>query len=160
MPNLRLILTFCLALSGALVYAEEPPPQPNVIGAAWVYTVTGEYEDVKTDLVAAIESRGIVISYVAHAASMLQRTSDAVGAVGKAFDRADILLFCKADLTYQLTIKNPHNLVLCPYSVSVYTLAGDWEHVYLGIRAPEQNVPEYAAVHQLLVDIVNETISW
>ena len=160
MPTLRLLLTLCLALSGALVHAEEPPPQPNVIGAAWVYTVTGEYEDVKTDLVAAIESRGIVISYVAHAASMLQRTSDAVGAVGKAFDRADILLFCKADLTYQLTIKNPHNLVLCPYSVSVYTLAGDWEHVYLGIRAPEQNVPEYAAVHQLLVDIVNETISW
>jgi len=160
MPTLRLLLTFCLMLSCGLVRAEEPPPQPNVIGAAWVYTVTGDYEDVKTDLVDAIESRGIVISYVAHAASMLQRTSDAVGAVGKAFDRADILLFCKADLTYQLTIKNPHNLVLCPYSVSVYTLAGDWEHVYLGIRAPEQNVPEYAAVHQLLVDIVNETISW
>jgi uncharacterized protein (DUF302 family) len=160
MPTLRLFLIFCLAFSIAPVRAEEHSPQPKVIGAAWVYTVTGEYEDVKSDLVAAIESRGIVISYVAHAASMLQRTSEAVGAVGKAYDRADILLFCKADLTYQLTIKNPHNLVLCPYSVSVYTLAGDWEHVYLGIRAPEQNVPEYAAIHQLLVDIVDETISW
>ena len=160
MTYIRLILTFCLAFSFVPLRAEEPSPQPNVIGAAWIYSVTGEYEDVKADLVAAIESRGIVISSVAHAASMLQRTSEAVGAVGKAYDRADILLFCKADLTYQLTIKNPHNLVLCPYSVSVYTLAGDWEHVYLGIRAPEQNVPEYAAVHHLLVDIVNETISW
>ena len=125
MTYIRLILTFCLAFSFVPLRAEEPSPQPNVIGAAWIYSVTGEYEDVKADLVAAIESRGIVISYVAHAASMLQRTSEAVGAVGKAYDRADILLFCKADLTYQLTIKNPHNLVLCPYSVSVYTLAGD-----------------------------------
>ena len=71
MTTLRLILTFCLAFSFVPLRAEEPSPQPKVIGAAWIYTVTGEYEDVKADLVAAIESRGIVISYVAHAASML-----------------------------------------------------------------------------------------
>ena len=150
----------CLSLCAMMASAEETTPQPRVIGAAWVYSVDGEYEDVKTDLVNAIESRGIVLSYVAHAAAMLQRTAEAVGAVGKAYDRADILLFCKADLTYQLTIRNPHNLALCPYSISVYTLAGDWERVYLSIRAPEQNVPEYAPVHELLVDIINETIDW
>ncbi len=90
----------------------------------------------------------------------MHRTAAAVGAVCKAYDRADILLFCKADLTYALTIKNPHNLALCPYSISVYTLASDWERVYLSIRAPEQSVPEYAAVHELLVDIIQDTIAW
>ncbi|MEP1472935.1 MAG: hypothetical protein ABJK20_10400 [Halieaceae bacterium] len=156
----RLFLTVCMLYTASFAGAEEAEPQPRIIGAAWVYSINGNYEDVKIDLVDAIESRGIVISYVAHAASMLQRTSEAVGAVGKAYDRADILLFCKADLTYQLTIKNPHNLALCPYSVSIYTLAGDWENVYLSIRAPEPNVPEYGAVHQLLIDIIDDTISW
>jgi uncharacterized protein (DUF302 family) len=156
----RLILAACILSTTMLAGAEEPTPQPRIIGAAWVYSVAGNYEEVKIDLVDAIESRGIVISYVAHAASMLQRTSSAVGAVGKAYDRADILLFCKADLTYQLTIKNPHNLALCPYSVSIYTLAGDWENVYLSIRAPVPEVPEYGAVHQLLIDIIDDTISW
>lgn len=149
-------LALCITTAGAA----DTDAQPRVIGAAWVFSVTGEYEDVKADLVSAIETRGIVISYVAHAAAMLQRTAAAVGAVGKAYDRADILLFCKADLTYALTIKNPHNLALCPYSISVYTLASDWERVYLSIRAPEQSVPEYAAVHELLVDIIEDTIAW
>jgi hypothetical protein len=138
----------------------DDPPAHIVSGGAWVYSTSGDYHDVKADLVDAIESRGIVISYTAHAASMLQRTADAVGALGKAYDNADILLFCKADLTYELTIKNPHNLSMCPYSVSVYTLAKELDTVYLSIRAPDLNVPEYRPIHELLVEIVQETLSW
>jgi hypothetical protein len=154
-------LALSALLLSPLAAAEEPDTHtPRVIGAAWVYSTPGDYIDIKSDLVDAIESRGIVISYVAHAASMLQRTADAVGALGKAYDNADILLFCKADLTYSLTIANPHNIALCPYSISIYTLATDWENVYLSIRAPEPGVPEYAPVHQLLEDIIQETLSW
>ncbi|MFT5482589.1 MAG: hypothetical protein ACI9GW_001240 [Halieaceae bacterium] len=154
----RLSLLFLCALS-ALVQAEEPLTPINS-GGSWVYSTVGTFHDVKADLVQAIESRGIVISYTAHAANMLQRTADAVGALGKTYKNADILLFCKADLTYHLTLKNPHNLSLCPYSVSIYTLATDWEAVYLSIRAPNPSVPEYQPVHDLLVEIVTDTISW
>ncbi len=132
----------------------------EVSGGAWVYRTSGDFHDVKADLVDAIESRGIVISYTAHAAAMLQRTSDAVGALQQAYDNADILLFCKADLTYELTIKNPHNLSLCPYSISIYTLAKDFDSVYLSIRAPDLQVPEYRPIHELLVEIVQETLDW
>jgi uncharacterized protein (DUF302 family) len=157
-PFLLLFASLVVAASGFAT--EEQQPVPFMSGGAWIYSTTGSYLDVRADLVDAIESRGIVISYTAHAASMLQRTAEAVGAIGKAYDNADILLFCKADLTYQLTIKNPHNLALCPYSVSIYTLASDAGTVYLSIRAPEPSVPEYTPVHELLVEIVTETIAW
>lgn len=151
-----LLLLIAQSLQGI---AEESPAHA-VSGGAWVYKTAGDYQTVRADLVDAIESRGIVISYTAHAASMLQRTASAVGALGKAYDNADILLFCKADLTYELTRKNPHNLALCPYSISVYTLARDWENVYLSIRAPDPQVPEYTPIHELLVEIVQETLDW
>ncbi len=156
----RITLFTCLLLASLTGQASDAPPMPKTIGAAWVYSVEGDFHDVKSDLVDAIKSRGIVLSYVAHAASMLQRTAAAVGAIGKAYDNADILLFCKADLTYQLTIKNPHNIALCPYSISIYTLPTDWEHVYLSIRAPNPAVPEYAPVQALLEEIIAETMDW
>jgi uncharacterized protein (DUF302 family) len=160
MPPNRISLFACLLLISLTGHADDSPLVPKTIGAAWVYSVAGDYHDVKSDLIEAIESRGIVISYVAHAASMLQRTATAVGAIGKAYDNADILLFCKADLTYQLTIKNPHNITLCPYSIAIYTLPTDWENVHLSIRAPNPAVPEYAPVQALLEEIISETIDW
>jgi len=149
-----------LLLSPLASAGEQTALTPRIIGPAWVYTTKGDYHDVKSDLVDAISSRGIVVSYTAHAASMLQRTADAVGAVGKAYDHADILLFCKADTTYSLTIKNPHNITLCPYSISIYTLANDWENVFISIRAPDPNVPEYAPIQELLEGIISDTLSW
>ena len=151
---LLLLITLCPSVNAA------DSATHVVSGGSWVYKASGDFHDVKADLVDAIESRGIVISYTAHAANMLQRTADAVGALSRAYDNADILLFCKADLTYDLTIKNPHNLSMCPYSVSVYTLTKDLDTVYLSIRAPDPNVPEYGPIHELLVEIVQETLDW
>jgi len=91
---------------------------------------------------------------------MLMRTADAVGASKQVYDNAQILLFCKADLTYELTAENPHNLTLCPYSISVYTLTEKPGTVYLAIPAPDFQVPAYAAIHQLLESIVAEALSW
>jgi len=149
-----------LLLMTPVIAEEQQALTPQVIGPSWVYTTKGDFHEVKADLVGAISSRGIVLSYTAHAAGMLQRTADAVGAVGKAYDNADILLFCKADTTYTLTIKNPHNISLCPYSISIYTLANDWENVFLSIRAPNPNVPEYAPIQKLLEEIISETLTW
>jgi hypothetical protein len=69
-------------------------------------------------------------------------------------------LFCKADLTYELTARNPHNITLCPYSISIYSLSNDPQTVYMSIRAPEMEQADYAAIHQLLEHIVAATLSW
>lgn len=138
----------------------QPLPKPEVIGSSWVYRAEGLYHNVRSDLVSAIEDRGLVISYEAHTASMLRRTADATGATRQVYDNAASLLFCKSDLTYELTARNPHNITLCPYSIAVYSLTEEPGTVYLSIRAPEMEQPDYAAIHQLLESIVAETLSW
>jgi uncharacterized protein (DUF302 family) len=149
----------CLCILPVTVNAQTLP-KPKISGAAHVYNTEGNYQDVKADLIAAIESRGLVISYTAYAANMLARTSEAVGASAKAYDNAEILLFCKADLTYDLTIANPHNLVLCPYSIAIYALVHNPDTIYLSIRRPDLQVAEYASIHSLLEGIIAETLDW
>ncbi len=153
------LLIFCWASVTTVAQAEDSGlQQPNKVGAAWVYSTQGEYNNVKLDLVDAIESYGMVVSYTAHAASMLERTSGAVGAMKKVYDFADILLFCKANTTYDLTLANPHNIVLCPYAIAVYSLREDKDTVYISFRKPNLNIPEWAVVHDMLEEIVSEVI--
>jgi len=152
------ILLFFGAASVSAQAGESAGLQPDKSGAAWVYKTQGEYHNVKEDLVDAIESYGMVVSYTAHAAAMLERTAGAVGAIKKVYDFADILLFCKANTTYDLTLANPHNIVLCPYAIAVYTLREDKDTVYISFRKPNLDIPEWAVVHQLLEEIVSEVI--
>lgn len=135
-------------------------PEPTVIGSSWVYSTPGHYHDIRADLVQAIEDEGLVISYTAHLASMLRRTAEATGASKQVYDNAESLLFCSADLTYELTLHNPHNITLCPYGISIYSLSGDATNVYLSIRAPELEQADYAAIHQLLEQIIAATLIW
>ncbi len=155
-----------LALSGlALLLLAGPVqaqalPKPEIIGSSWVYSTQGLYHNVRDDLIGAIEDEGLVISYTAHLASMLRRTADATGAEVQVYDNAQSLLFCKADLTYELTVRNPHNITLCPYSISIYTLREAPDTVYLAIRSPDLEQPDYAAIHQLLEQIIAATLTW
>jgi len=152
---LLLALFVLLTASGT---ASAQRQQPEKTPVAWVYHTEGEYNNVRQDLVDAIESYGMVVSYTAHAASMFERTAKAVGAIKKVYDFADILLFCKANTGYELTLANPHNLVLCPYAIAVYSLRDDKNAIYVSFRKPDLAIPEYAAVLQLLEDIVSEVV--
>ena len=161
-PAAALLISWLVAMSASgqtsPVNTDSARPQAEINGGAWVYSTSGEYHNVRDDLVDAIESYGMVVSYTAHTAAMLERTAEAVGAIKQVYAFADTLLFCKADLTYQLTLANPHNLVLCPYAIAVYTLRNNSDTVYISFRKPDLHIPEYAAVHQLLEDIVLEVI--
>ena len=159
--TLRVFLTIivCSILSIPAIGYSATKQQPQKTGVAWVYHTQGEYNNVRQDLVDAIESYGMVVSYTAHAAAMFERTAGAVGAIKKVYDFADILLFCKANTGYQLTLADPHNLVLCPYAIAVYSLRDDKDTIYVSFRRPELNAPEYASVLQLLEDIVSEVVN-
>jgi hypothetical protein len=150
---------FCSLLAAATASAAALP-KPEVIGSSWVYSTEGLYHNVRDDLVNAIEEQGLVISYTAHLASMLRRTANATGAAKQVYDNAESLFFCSSELTYELTLRNPHNATLCPYSISIYSLSVAPETIYLSIRAPELEQPDYAAVHQLLEQIIAATLSW
>lgn len=156
------LFVVAFALCSAALRAEDLPvlPTPEVIGTSWVYETEGLYHNVRQDLVDAIEDEGLVISYTADLAEMLRRTADATGAARQVYDNAQSLLFCKANLTYELTVRNPHNITLCPYSISVYALRERPGRVFLAIRAPDLEQPDYAAIHQLLEHIVAAALSW
>lgn len=128
--------------------------QPEKSGVAWVYAVGGEFEEVRDNLVETIEAEGMVISYVSHAQAMLSRTAITLGVEKNTYGDAEVLLFCQAAKAHYLTAENPHNLILCPYSAAVYTLAGEGDRVYLAIRKPEPDVPEYDDIHQMLHNLI------
>lgn len=127
-------------------------------GGAWVYSVEAEFDDVKDSLVEAIESRGMVMSYISHAKAMLSRTAVTIGGAA-VYSDAEVLLFCKANLAHKLVAANPHNLILCPYAIAVYGLLEEPARIYVSIRHPEPDVAEYKAIHQLLQNVIAEALA-
>jgi hypothetical protein len=148
-------LTAALLMT-VLVHAAEY----KEIGPAWVFQSDLTFEDAKDNLVFAIEGRGLVISYISHASDMLNRTAEAVGVTEPVYGDAEIILFCKSDLSHTMVASNPHNIVLCPYSISVYTLPGEEEAAYLSIPAPYQGDPTIAPITELLIEIIEESIEF
>lgn len=133
---------------------------PQEIGPAWVWTVQGDYKTIKSDVLDAIQANGLVVSYEAHAANMLARTAEAVHTSHQIYDQAETLLFCKADLSHQLAAQNPHNIVLCPYGISLYSLVENPTEIFVSIRLPALEVAAYSEVHNLLEKIISEALEW
>lgn len=127
---------------------------------AKVWSVDGSFADIKQTLSDTITGRGMVISYVSHASGMLSRTAKAVGATEQVYGDAEILLFCKADLSHKLVAANPENIVLCPYTIAIYTLHGKPETVYLATPKPYTAEPAFAPVTQMLEEIITEVVDW
>lgn len=136
-----------------------PPEQPvpaKVYSGALVYEVSGDFADIEQQLVDTIEDRGIVISYISHAGAMLKRTADSVADSKQVYDNAEILLFCKAEVAHHLAMENPHNLILCPHAIGIYSLIAEKNKVFLSIRRAPEGVKSYQVVIDLLVGIIEE----
>lgn len=116
----------------------------------------GSFEDARDAVVAAIENRGLVINYTSHIADMLARTGADLGATRQIFERAEIVEFCSARLSRQMMEADPHNIILCPFAVSIYTLPGETGTVWLAYRKPPARAG--AAVEGLLQAIVAEAV--
>ena len=63
---------------------------------AKVITAKGKFADVRDDLVAAIEQRGLVINFTAHVGDMLRRTGQDLGKTTRIYEQADVIEFCSA----------------------------------------------------------------
>lgn len=135
--------------------AWSAPIKPQKISEAMVYTLPGKnYAQVREDLTAAIEERGMVVSAVSHVKDMLDRTSNDLGyKQGVYATGGETVLFCKADFSQALMRDNVHNIALCPYGISVYTLPSEANKVFVSYRIPPK-LKVYQPIHQLLDDIV------
>ena len=123
-----------------------------------VFSTESSFEDAKEDLLAAIEANGLVVSYSSHAKTMLENTAEIAGVTMPVYDDAEIILFCKADLSHALVGASPHNIVLCPYAIAIYVSHNEPEKVYLNFREPDASVPETMSIKALLLSIIEEVI--
>lgn len=101
---------------------------------ASVVTAQGKFADVKDDLIAAIQQRGLVVNYIAHVGDMLERTGHDLGKSKRIYEQAEVVEFCSATASRAMMEADPQNLVYCPYTIALYTLPGKPGVVYLAHR--------------------------
>ncbi|MCK4743888.1 MAG: DUF302 domain-containing protein [Sulfuriflexus sp.] len=137
-----LLSTFIAAT--LLTACEQPAPdttQNDLDDYLKNYKVTrkvdGVFEDVSEDIKGAVIERGIKINNISHIGHMLARTGSDVGATVTVFaDDAIAIEFCSSTISRETMEADPHNIVFCPYIISVYSLPGDLEHTYVSYRRP------------------------
>lgn len=104
-------------------------------------TKAGTYEDVRDDVRAAIEKRGLVIDYTGHVNSMLERTADVAGSVTtkgakSPFANAEYMQFCPSALTHEAVSASPFAVANCPMSIFIYELRDKPGVIEVGYRLP------------------------
>lgn len=112
---------------------------PLSVQAAESYTVLfktqGAFQEVRDMLQMSIEGQGLKITNTNKIAAMLDRTGKDIGSTRKVYENAEQFEFCSATLSRQMMEADPHAIVMCPYSVVVYTVPND-KTVYLAYRKP------------------------
>jgi hypothetical protein len=130
-----------------------------------VQSKKGGFEDVRDDVVLAIEARGIKINHTNYIADMLARTGADLGAGKPVYLKGEQVEFCKSDLSRAQMEADPGNMVFCPYILSIYTLPADPGTVHVAYRKPvaaggnPATAKALKAVEDLLAGIVREALN-
>ena len=148
------LLLACLLLIPCLVQAAEDPIVTTI--------VEGEFYDVVRDLRAAIIGKGINIAHTLPASEMLRRTGPAFGYHHDVYADAEIFEFCSANISHKLARRHPDNIVLCPFTISVYTLVSEPVKVRLSYRIPTGRPGTEPEVEEIVVLIqgILEDATW
>ena len=104
-------------------------------GYTVLFKAQGSYQDVRDNLQMAIEGKGLKITNTNHIADMLERTGKDIGETRQVYENAEQFEFCSATVSRHMMEADPHAIVMCPYSVVVYTIPND-KTVYLAYRKP------------------------
>ncbi|TCV86729.1 DUF302 domain-containing protein [Sulfurirhabdus autotrophica] len=128
-----------------------------------LYSTKGTFEDVKDNVVFAINGLGLVINNTSHVGEMLERTGKDLGIGEPIYLKAEALEFCSATISRNMMEADPKNIVFCPFIITIYVLPKEPEKVYIAYRKPEivgspQSKKALKAVDQLLKGIVSEAL--
>lgn len=127
-----MVRILALALSAALsapAIAADPHPVVS-------YSKQAKFDDVRDDLKAAIEAKGLVVDFHSFVNRMLERTGKDAGSTRKLYADAQAFVFCSAALSRKTMEADPANVSICPYSMVVYATAQEPGRVHVSYRRP------------------------
>lgn len=152
-----ILLAFIMALQPVTGCAGESPVK--------TYKVEGDFTAVLDSVKTAIEGKGINIAHTLPASNMLNRTGEAFGITDNVFIQAETVEFCSARISHRLAQANYENILLCPFTISIYVLTRDPDHVYLSYRRPytmpdDESQAAIQEMVQLVESIITEATAW
>ena len=104
-------------------------------GYTVLFKTQGTFQEVRDLLQFSIEGKGLKITNTNHIAEMLERTGKDIGETRQVYENAEQFEFCSATVSRHMMEADPHAIVMCPYSVVVYTIPND-KTIYLAYRKP------------------------
>lgn len=124
--------------------------------------VEGNFHDVANSVRMAIIGKGINIAHELPASEMLNRTGPAYGYTTNTYNKARTFEFCSAEISHKLARQNPDNIVLCPFTISVYTLTTEPQYVRLSYRKPTGRPGSEQIVEEVieLISSIIEDATW
>jgi uncharacterized protein (DUF302 family) len=155
MTDMKKFLAACALL--CLPFSALAAESYNVL-----FKTQGTFEDVRDMLQMAIEGKGLKITNTNRIAAMLERTGKDIGETRVVYENAEQFEFCSATISRQMMEADPHSIVMCPYSVVVYTIPGD-KSVYLAYRKPADTdnpalKKPLTELENLLTEIIKEAM--
>ena len=147
-------LTFLVLVSYAGLTGNSRAAEDDIV----TVKVEGDFIDVSSNVRAAIIGKGINIANILPASEMLHRTGPAFGYKNAVYPDAVTYEFCSASISHKLARKHPDNIVLCPFTISVYTVSGEPGFVRLSYRIPtgkpgsDEIVEEIVSLIQSIID--------
>ena len=124
--------------------------------------IEGDFFDVSANIRAAIVGKGINISNTVHASQMLNRTGRDFGYSDNVYVDAEMYEFCSARLSHKLARLNPDNIVMCPFTISVYVVTKEPDLVRITYRVPtgKPGSEEISEEIRTLIEDIIEEATW
>lgn len=153
-----LLLGAVILLSlNSYTFSEEAKTEILTRSSIITQKVEGKYLEVVQSLRSAILGKGINIAHELHASDMLQRTAPAYGYSKSVYSNAEILEFCSAALSQKLSRIHPANIVMCPFTIGVYSLTDEPNVVYINYQIPKGK-PGTEAVEKEIKELISGII--
>lgn len=89
-------------------------------------TIPGTFEDVREQVIFAVEGQGLVVDDVSDVGAMLDRTGKDLGEQASPLSKAVVLEFCSALYSRRMVDHLPELIAFCPFTISIYTLPEDF----------------------------------
>jgi hypothetical protein len=123
------------------------------------YTIRpSDFERASETLREAIENQGLIPGPTSHFGEMLARTGPVLGHPLPRYERAEIVSFCSASVSWALVEEDLDNIALCPLTIALYTLAGELQTVHLSYRDPGVGSAGLRRAAELMRAIARETV--